>query len=186
MENGQEFEMPSKAKLYVSIAEWDKVKALHDALAKELNGQGVSPAEVAAVLRTAKSYASKLPGAAPAGPDDGDGGAEKLTLLALLASKGLAVASSKEIETAIFACAEKAVYKHDGTVESSVPFKLNVPGYNVFDNPKCRDKARLDFYEICNAVAEVNLRPFGEALFSMFMARMGKSANIPASNSAKE
>lgn len=171
-ENGKEFDMPSGAKLYVSVAEWGKVKPLHDALARALIGSGVSAPEVAAVL---KGIAGKfaLPGAEA---DEAASKEEQITVLAVLARKALEIASSKDLESAIFACAEAALYKPDGTSDTAVQFKANALGYGVFDHPKCRDRARGDYYEICQAVVEVQCLPFAKALISMFVAHVGKSA----------
>lgn len=162
MENGKEYDMPSGAKLYVSVSSYERVMALHDALAGELRGKGLGALDVVAVQKAIRG-------------DDEEG-------LNVLVDKAIALAASKEFKAALFACAEKAVYRHDGSVESSVQFKLDVPGYNVFDNPKCRDTARGDFYAIARAITEENLRPFAKALFSMFEAHVAKRADIQKSN----
>lgn len=181
MENGKEYDMPSGAKLYVSVAEWGKVKALHDALARAMIGSGVSAPEVAALMSTLQKKFS-LPGAQP----QAVGGAEPLIVMATLTRKALEMASSKELEAAIFACAEAAVYRVDGTPESSVQFKVGALGYGVFDNARCRDGARGDYYEICQAIVETNLLPFAKALRSMFAAHVGRSADSQPSNTAQE
>jgi hypothetical protein len=160
--NGKEFAMPSGAVLYVSIAEWGKVKPLHDALARALIGSGINANEIAAVLKGLQARLG-LPGA----EDPKANKAEQITVLA------------------VFACAEAATYSFDGTPEAKVQFKLAALGYGVFDNPKCRLQARSDYYEICNAVVEVNCLPFAKALYSMFTAHVGKSADTQKSTTEK-
>lgn len=177
-ENGREIPLSSGASLYVSIADWQEAKALQDALARALVSGGLTAVEVAAVFKAAQFRAVSAPGQ----KDQGMGTAEKLDVVAALTRKALELVSNKELERAIFACAEKAIYRADGTPKSSVQFKLNAAGYGVFDNPICRDKARGDYYEICSTVVEENLRPFAKALSSMFAAHVEKIAASPASN----
>ena len=121
--------------------------------------------------------------AAGKNPEESSDGDEGLNVIV---DKILALATSGQFKIALFACAETAVYRPDGTESSSIQFKMGTPGYGVFDNPDCMIQAREDFYEICRAVVEENLRPFGKALFSMFMAHMGKSANTQKSPTATE
>ena len=176
-ENGKEFALPSGAKLYVSVAEWGKVKPLHDAVARALIGSGVSAPEVAAVVKTVRDRL------APGGDDAKASKEEQVTLLAVLARKALEVASNQELERAIFACAEAAYYRPDGTDKLSVQFSFKALGYGVFDHPACRLSARGDYYDICEAVVEVNLLPFATALLSKFLGHMGRSADTPESSS---
>ena len=174
MEKGKEFKLPSGATIYVSVSPYEQVIALHDALGAELRGHGVGALDVGKIQ---KAIEEKRKG------EESDGGDEGLNVIV---DKILALATSGQFKIALFACAEKAVYRPDGTESSSIQFKIGTPGYGVFDNPDCMIQAREDFYEICRAVVEENLRPFGKALFSMFMAHMGKSANTQKSPTATE
>lgn len=183
MENGKDYEMPSGAKLYVSSTEFGKVKALHDALARALNGTGISPSEAAAVIKAMQLHAAKM--AATETAEDPRAEGERLLVLATLARKLLELGSHRELEQAIFSCAEAAIYKADGTAKTSVRFDTKVVGYGLFDNPQYRLQARGDYYDICTAVVEENLRPFGLALYSALLAHAGKSAGIPKSNMAQ-
>jgi hypothetical protein len=179
--NGRLFDMPSGAKLYVSIAAYDDVMDLHDALATELRGKGLGSLDVAAVWKTVQ--AAK---ASKERPEDESDGAAEAAGLNVLADKVLAVGASKEFKAAVFKCAEKAVYRPDGELASSIPFRVGQLGYGVFDNPKCRDQAREDFYAIIQAIVEENLRPFGKALFSMFTAHVARSAAFQKSPSGQD
>ena len=170
--------------LFVSVSPYDRAMALHDALGAELRGNGLGSLDIGKIQKTVES-GRKARVAAAAGiafePDeDADGG------LNVIVDNILAIATSKAFKDALFACAEKAVYRPDGTEASSIQFKLGTPGYGVFDNPACQTQAREDFYDICKAIAEENLRPFGKALFSAFMAHVGKSADSQPSPTAKE
>lgn len=178
--NGREFPMPSGAVLYVSIAPYDDVMVLHDALANELRGRGVGGLDVAAVWKTVQAAR-----AAKTGDEAGeDADAEGAAGLNVLADKVLALGGSREFKAAVFLCAEKAVYRPTGELASSLRFQRGVPGYGVFDNPVCRDRAREDFYAIVRGVVEENLRPFGKALFSMFGGLVENSAESQKSNTA--
>lgn len=183
---GKAYELGSGAKLFVSVSEYEKVMDLHDALVDALrDGGGAGALDVAQVQRAIEAAQKKRQHAA-AGveaqlPDDGSGDAG----LNVIVDRVLAVAGSKRVKAAIFACSLKAVYMPDGTEASSVTFDPAVPGYGVFDNPKCLAQARADFYDICKAIVEENLRPFGQALFSMFRGLVENSADSPSSPTAK-
>lgn len=177
--NGKEFPMPSGATLYVSIADYDSVMDLHDALANELRGKGMGGLDVAAVWRSVQKVKAARDAGAQPFEDEGDDGAAGLNVLM---DKFLALGASKEFKAAVFKCAERAVYRFDGSLASSIQFKFGTPGYGVFDDPRCRDTSRGDFYAIVKAVVEENLRPFGAALLSMFAAHMVASAASQKSN----
>jgi hypothetical protein len=164
--NGTMYAMPSGAKLYVSVSPYELVIALHDALANEMRGKGLGQLDIVEIQKAVRG--------------EGEQG------LNVLVDKFIGVAASKEWRAALFACAEKAKYMADGKPESSVQFKLNAPGYGLFDHPVYRDQAREDLYAIQKAVAEENLRPFAKALSSLFAGLVGKSADIQKSNTATE
>ncbi len=179
MENGKSYPMPSGASLLVTVANWGETKALHDALARAVNGSGVTAAEAAGFMKGLQARAS-TEAAKGSSKEDPEAAAVKLEVLAVLARKALEIGSSRELEQAIFVCAEKCLYKPDGTMKTAVQFKRDAAGYGVFDQPSCRDGARKDYYAICAAIVEENLRPFGEALFSAFTAHAEKRAESPA------
>lgn len=179
MENAKEYDMPSGARLVVSVSSYDLVMALHDALVNELRGKGVGSLDVVKIQETLAAQ-SKRRTATAAGiqVEDDSAGDEGLNVIV---DKALGLVSSRDFKEAVFACAEKAEYWPDGSIESSVKFQRGVPGYGVFDNPKC-GRSREDFYAICKAITEVNLLPFGKALFSMFADHVGSSAEAPKSS----
>ena len=158
MENGQEFDLPSGAKLYISVASFAQIKALHDAVCTELRGKGVGSLDIVSIQKT-------MAGSSDQG-------------LNVLADKFMGLAASKDVEMTVFSCAEKAVYRPDGTESSSVGVTRG-----LFDDPRTRDQARKDYYGIMINVAQVNLRPFIEALSSMFAARVDLSADSQRSSS---
>ena len=178
MEKGKEYQLPSGATIFVSVSEYERVMELHDALAREIRGNGVGALDIGKIQKSLdanrKARISAAAGLAHEGDDQGDEGDEGLNVIV---DKMLAVASSREFKAALFTCAEKALYRPDGTERSSLQFKMGTPGYGVFDHPQYGIQARGDFYEICKAVAEENLRPFVKALFSMFMAHVASSAD---------
>lgn len=161
MENGKEFDLPSGAKLYVSVSAYEQVMALHDALASELRGKGVGALDIVEIQKARRGES-----------EDG---------LNVLVDKGLALAASREVKDAVFACAAQAVYRPDGTEATSVTVSKA-----LFDHPQYRFQAREDFYAILTSVAEVNLGPFVKALFSMFAAHVGKRADTQKSSTGPE
>ncbi len=177
---GKEYTLTSGATLLVSVSEYEKVMALHDALGAELRGRGVGSLDIGKIQQAIQAKKKERVAIAAGLPveesTEGDDG------LNVIVDKILAVATSREFKAALFSCAEKAVYRPDGSEASSIQFRLGTPGYGVFDNPVCMTQAREDFYDICKAVAEENLRPFGKALFSMFMAHVGSSADTQKSH----
>lgn len=183
MEKAAEFDMPSGAKLLVCVGEYDRVIALHDAVTSEMRGKGVGALDVAKIQK-AFSAARKAKVAAEAGKeaeDDGSGDEG----LNVIVDKTLGLIGSREVKAALFACSNGALYCPDGTLKSSVSFNPEAAGFGVFDNPACRAQAREDYYAICRAIAEENLRPFGKALFSMFLALVGRSAADQTSDTAQ-
>ena len=181
MSKGKEYKMPSGATLFVGVASYELVMELHDSLGEELRGNGIGILDVGKIQKSIDSAKKKRMTLSAGKPwedeEEGDDGLNGVV------DKILALASSRKVKAALFACAESAVYRQDGTESSSIQFKVGAPGYGVFDNPLCMDKAREDFYDICKGIAEENLRPFGKALLSMFMAHMGNSASTQKSSS---
>lgn len=146
------FKLPSGAALYVGVAPWEDIKALHDAVIEELRGKGLGTLDFS-VLKAA--YENRDPNG-----------------LNHLMDKLMGVIASKQIENAIFKCGEKALYRPDGTEASSVQVSRA-----LFNDPKIMDKVRGDYYAIAMKIGMVNLRPFIKALFSLLKAReeMGES-----------
>jgi len=81
----------------------------------------------------------------------------------------LTAGSSKEVERCLFKCGERAVYRHDGTEASSIGVSKA-----LFDTPVIGEKARKDYYPLFFKVAQVNLQPFMQALFSVLQASHAK------------
>lgn len=89
------------------------------------------------------------------------GGKESDLMNVDMVSLILSGGSSKEVESCLFKCAERAVYKHDGSDASAQKVSKA-----LFDTPISGEKARTDYYPIFLKIAEVNLKPFMSALFS--------------------
>ena len=153
MGTGEEFTLPSGAKLYVSVSSFGNVKTLHDAVLGEMRGKGVEDLDLEQLEKAVK------------GKDTAG--------LGLFLDKIMSIVISKPVENAIFACAEKALYRHNGSIESSVQVTRA-----LFDDPKIMEKAREDFYAICMNIARINLQPFIKALSSALSAHVAKSASV--------
>ena len=86
----------------------------------------------------------------------------------------LTAGSDKEVERCLFKCAERAVYRHDGSEAASVGVSKS-----LFDIPGVGEKARKDYYAIFFKIAEVNLQPFMQALFSVLQASLARKTASP-------
>jgi len=86
----------------------------------------------------------------------------------------LTAGASKELEYALFKCGERAVYRHDGKEGSSQGVTKS-----LFDVPIFGEKARKDYYPIFLKIAEVNLSPFMQALFSALRILHAQKAVSP-------
>lgn len=84
----------------------------------------------------------------------------------------IAASASKDMERALFKCAERAVYNRDG-----VDWKV---GKTLFDTPGIGLKARGDYHVLMAKIAEANIAPFIQALFSLLkMVPALKKADSP-------
>lgn len=82
--------------------------------------------------------------------------------------------ADKDVERCLFKCAERAVYRHDGSEASSMGVSKT-----LFDTPVIGEKARKDYYPMFFKIAEVNLQPFMQALFSVLQASPAKKTAFP-------
>ena len=82
--------------------------------------------------------------------------------------------SSKSMECALFKCAERALYRPDGTEGSQQHVNKA-----LFDLPKVGETARKDWYPIFLKVVEVNVSPFTQALFSVLKILSAKKPVSP-------
>lgn len=142
MSQSQEFDLPSGARLTISVAPFLDAKHLHDAILKALKGGGIAELDL-----------SKL-------KDFKAGGAA----VNMIAEKALAMASSPEVEAAVFKCGERALYTPAG---SSTPMKVSK---GMFDDGELGIKAREDYYLIAVRIIEVNFMPFLAPIFSALKA----------------
>lgn len=90
------------------------------------------------------------------------GGQEKDLMDVNISRLVVMASASKDVESAMFLCAETAVYSPDGS--DAGRRKVTKA---LFDDVVNAPKAREDFLVICARIAEVNLRPFFGALFSV-------------------
>lgn len=139
MNASQESRMPSGATLSVTVAPYADAAALTKSILKCLRGLELKPDMVKLELASL---------------------AEKPELLSALLDKILAVATSDEVENAIFSCAERSTYKAPGSEEL---VKVN---REIFDDPKLGQMAREDQYSIFLKIVEVNCKPFFKQAFS--------------------
>ncbi len=77
--------------------------------------------------------------------------------------------TSPEVDTALFKCAERAVYEN---------VKVT---HGLFDDPKLKDQARGDYFLILWHVIEVNCGPFFGKTFSLLRERLKTSPYIQPS-----
>jgi hypothetical protein len=150
MSQGDMVTLPSGARLFVSPSSWENAKALHDAVLREMRGK----VDVAGLdLDLVRSAFEE----------------RNVQAFSHLLDKVVGIACSKDIENAIFACAEKAIYQPGGEETSKKVSRV------LFNDPDTRDQSREDYYAIAYHVAEVNLRPFVKALSSSLKALAERS-----------
>ena len=151
MEGTEEVRLDSGATLSVTLAPWKDAKSLHDAVLKALRGKGLGELDVAK-LQTSMLNSPET--------------------FNLVADRVLELASSKEIEEAIFCCAKRAAYEAGGDTEKIVPA--------LFDGVH-GEQARGDYYSICYHVMRANLAPFYQALLSALKGFRSIPTGIQAS-----
>lgn len=160
MENqggGREFSLSSGAVLLVSMAPFQDAKRLHNEVLRALRGTGAGELDLTALKDAFSGGKFK---------DGGDA-------VNMVVDRVMTLAASEEVQAAVFKCAERAVYKADGTDQSSLKV---TPA--LFDHGQFGERARGDFYQISMKVLEVNLGPFLAAIFSSFGARAGKAVAV--------
>lgn len=136
---GKTFNLASGASLQVSPAAFADAKALERTVLASLRGGNVGTIDLGK-LKAAKESGNLAEAVAP--------------LLDLILGAG----SSKDLEDALFACSATAAYTPAG---QQAPKRVT-PG--LFDEVL---EARADYYQIMARVAEVNLGPFFQAIFSL-------------------
>ena len=136
-----EFTLPSGAKLLVGLAPFVDAKRLHDKILRSLVGKGVGGLDLKA-LRDINTAGSVVMDAL------------------------MQVASDTDVENAIFECAKRSLYSHDGNDGTRIKVDRI-----LFDDPVAGEKARGDFYAICFKIMEVNLKPFLMAITSLLQTQ---------------
>ena len=149
MEN-REFSLASGAKLLVGMAPFIDAKRLHDRVLQALVGKGVGGLDLKSMHDTSSV------------------GTAMLDAL-------MNIASNTEVESAVFECAKRSTYSHNGSDGARV-----VVDRTLFDDPVAGEKARGDFYMICAKIMEVNLLPFLQAIISSLKGRPEMIASIQA------
>lgn len=142
MSQGHDFNLPSGAKLTISVAPFGDAKSLHDGILKALKGGGIADLD----LGKLKDFKA--------------GG----TAVSMIAEKALAMASSPEVEAAVFKCGERALYTPAG---AAVAMRVS---RGMFDEGEAGIKAREDYYLIAARIIEVNFMPFLAPIFSALKA----------------
>lgn len=153
--SNNEFTLPSGAVLTVTPAPFSDAKRLQNEIIRAAKGTGVGEIDVAK-LRTAFN-------------------GQPEAALNMLAETLASVVSSEAVDAALMKCAERAVYRVDG---SEAQRKVD---RGLFDDPVIGDQARGDYYSICMRLAEVNVVPFFKAIFSAFEARARNGIAAPTS-----
>ena len=123
----QEIVLKSGAKLEVTVSEFQKAKALQDALLRAAKGAPLSSEFL-----------------------EQDLGALKDLLIQ--------VATSEEVDKALFACLEKCSYKGVRVTRA------------LFDDKDLAEEARADFYDMAWNVVKVNCGPFFKQALSLLKA----------------
>lgn len=151
----QKFKLPSGAELSVSTADFSSASALLKALLRSLQKGGADMAGVKESIAGLKNDPAAM---------------------ASLLERVVSVATSDEVEAAVFKCLEWATYKAPGSAEQKVTRA-------IFDDPAVADEARADYFTMAFRVAEVNCAPFFKATFSgLLKARQQAPSAAHATN----
>jgi hypothetical protein len=138
---GQTFALPSGATLHMSRPAFQAAGHLQKTLARAFGAAPLTADEMKATLESLK-----------AAPSTGGG----------LLQRALMVVASDDVERALFACLETALYQPAGSEN-----RLKVDRA-LFDHPDYADAARADYYPIMYRAVEVAVKPFLGALASMY------------------
>ena len=158
MEQGKEYSLPSGSVLLVSRADFGDANRLKNEVLRAFKGQGVGELDLAKLKEV---FTSANP-------------AKSAVLLNTLVDRVMTLASSDEVEAAIFKCATRSVYKAEGK-DQNVTRKL-------FDDADIGERARGDYFVICARIIEVNVGPFFAPIFSAFEARTRNGVGAPKSS----
>lgn len=136
------FDMPSGAKLAITVAPFKDAWALMRASLKTLKGMDLKSEdlkqEMGAVLNNPATFS-------------------------LIVDRIVDFATSSEVEAAVWKCAERALYIPAGSDISNPGTKV-IPG--LLDDPQYGLSARQDFAKIATSILEVNCKPFLANLLS--------------------
>lgn len=130
--------LPSGAKLKITVAPFGDAHALLKAILKAVKGLNLSPESLGVDM--------SLEGLRTAPP----------SFLSQIIEKVLSIATSDEVEQALFKCCERSVYQGVRVTRE------------IFDDPKIGTQAREDYYQIAFKVIEANCKPFFKGAFSGF------------------
>ena len=156
MQQSQMFDLPSGAKIAVTIAPFKDAWALMRASLKTLKGMDLKSEDLNREMGDLLSNPSAL---------------------AVLLDRVVDFATSTDVEAALWKCAERALYIPAGS-------DLAFPGSKVqpalFDDPKDGNAAREDYVRIMTSLLEVNCKPFlAKALSGLLKVPKKNPADLP-------
>lgn len=135
-EQSKIFELPSGATLSVTVAPFADAWALMKASLKTLKGMDLTAEDLKRDMATLLSTPSAL---------------------ALILDRIVDFATSSEVESAMWRCAQRSLYIPAGSDPAFPGTKVN---QNLFDDPVHGNSAREDYTRILMAILEVNCKPF--------------------------
>ncbi len=147
MSQSQTFPLPSGAALSVTVASFADSWKLTQAVLKALKGAGLTPEAI-----------------------KGGGSA-----FGVIIDRVLEIATSPEVEAAMWKCAERALYK---PAASDVAFPGEKLTRALFDTPGQEAAFRGDFPKIAMSLMEVNCQPFLAPALSVLNAALKTPAPV--------
>lgn len=136
VQQAQLFDMPSGARLSVTVAPFQDAWALMRASLKTLQGTSIETKD----LKTDLASVVANPAA-----------------FSFILDRLVGFATSPEVEAAIWRCATRALYIPAG---SPVEFPGNKVSPALFDDAVCGNSAREDYAQIVISLMEANCKPF--------------------------
>lgn len=135
-QQSQLFKMPSGATLAVTVADFQDAWALMKASLKTLKGMGLKAEDL---------------------QQEGSTFMQNPAMVSVLLDRVVDFATSPDVESALWRCAQRALYIPAG---SPVEFPGEKVDDKLFDHPDYADAARQDYAKVMYTLMEVNCKPF--------------------------
>jgi hypothetical protein len=157
VEQSKKFDLPSGAKLTVTMAPFADSMELTKEVLRSVQGSKFAPEDMSRDFKSVYEAAVLVPA---------------------FLDKVIALATSDKSLEASFKCAKRALYVPKGSAEGFPGLPVNK---DLFDDPEHALEAREDLAQILWAIAEVNCKPFLAKALSGLMGLFKQATSVPSS-----